>query len=497
MGLGSRTSLLSLRSCRTYANAPVWQITPGSVRGLSTRTERDTFGPLEVPADKYWGAQTQRSCQNFKIGGPRERMPEPVITAFGVLKRAAAKVNIDQKMLNPEIGESVIKAATEVAEGKLLDHFPLVVWQTGSGTQSNMNANEVIANRAIEMRGGKLGDKSVHPNDHVNKGQSSNDTFPTVMHIAAVTEVHTRLLPSMETLHAALADKAKAFEHIIKIGRTHTQDATPLTLGQEFSGYTTQVEYGLKRIKDALPRLYQLAQGGTAVGTGLNSKKGFDTAVAAAVAKDTGLPFVTAPNKFEALAAHDAVVEMSGALNTVAVSLYKIANDIRLLGSGPRCGLGELNLPENEPGSSIMPGKVNPTQCEALTMVCAHVMGNHVGVTIGGSQGHFELNVFKPMLVNSLLQSIRLIADASASFTTNCVVGIKANEKRINQLLNESLMLVTALNNKVGYDKAAATAKKAHKDGTTLKEAAMSLGIVTAQEFDEWVRPETMLAPRP
>ncbi|KAL0036241.1 hypothetical protein WJX79_009533 [Trebouxia sp. C0005] len=380
-------------------------ISPGSVRGLSTRTERDTFGPLEVPADKYWGAQTQRSFQNFKIGGPRERMPEPVITAFGILKRAAAKVNIDQKMLDPEIGESVMKAATEVAEGKLLDHFPLVVWQTGSGTQSNMNANEVIANRAIEMRGGKLGDKSVHPNDHVNKGQSSNDTFPTVMHIAAVTEVHARLLPSMETLHAALADKAKAFEHIIKIGRTHTQDATPLTLGQEFSGYTTQVEYGLKRIKDALPRLYQLAQGGTAVGTGLNSKKGFDTALADAVAKDTGLPFVTAPNKFEALAAHDAVVEMSGALNTVAASLYKIANDIRLLGSGPRCGLGELNLPENEPGSSIMPGKVNPTQCEALTMVCAHVMGNH--------------------------------------------------------------------------------------------EAAMSLGIVTAHEFDEWVRPETMLAPKP
>lgn len=469
----------------------------GSLRSLSTRTERDTFGPLEVPADKYWGAQTQRSFQNFKIGGPRERMPEPVITAFGILKRAAAQVNIEQKMLDPEIGKAVMQAATEVADGKLLEHFPLVVWQTGSGTQSNMNANEVIANRAIELRGGKLGDKSVHPNDHVNKGQSSNDTFPTVMHIAAVTEVHNRLLPSLEVLHKALDEKAKAFDKIIKIGRTHTQDATPLTLGQEFSGYTTQVEYGIERVKAALPRLYQLAQGGTAVGTGLNSKVGFDKKVADTVAKDTGLPFVTAPNKFEALAAHDAIVEMSGALNTVAASLYKIANDVRLLGSGPRCGLGELNLPENEPGSSIMPGKVNPTQCEALTMLCAHVMGNHVGVTIGGSQGHFELNVFKPMLVNSLLQSIRLLADGSASFTTNCVVGIKANEKRINQLMNESLMLVTALNNKVGYDKAAATAKKAHKDGSTLKEAALSLGIVTSEEFDEWVRPELMISPKP
>lgn len=464
---------------------------------MATRTERDTFGPLEVPADRYWGAQTQRSIANFKIGGPTERMPEPVVQAFGILKGAAAKVNMDLGVLDTKVGKAVQQAASEVAAGKLSDHFPLVVWQTGSGTQSNMNANEVIANRAIDILGGTLGDKSVvHPNDHVNKGQSSNDTFPTVMHIAAALEVTRRLIPGLEKLHAALDTKAKEFNHIIKIGRTHTQDATPLTLGQEFSGYATQVEYGIDRVKGALPRLMQLAQGGTAVGTGLNAKVGFAEKVAAAVAEDTCLPFVTAPNKFEALAAHDAMVEVSGALNTVAVSLMKIGNDIRFLGSGPRCGLGELSLPENEPGSSIMPGKVNPTQCEALTMVCAQVMGNNVAVTIGGSNGHFELNVFKPMLIRNVLHSTAILGDAAVSFTEHCVSGIVPNEKRINQLLHESLMLVTALNNHIGYDKAAAIAKKAHKDGTTLKQAALELGHCTEAEFDQWVCPEDMLAPK-
>jgi fumarate hydratase class II len=464
---------------------------------MATRTERDTFGPLEVPADRYWGAQTQRSIMNFKIGGPTERMPEPVVQAFGILKGAAAKVNMDLGVLDTKVGKAVEQAASEVAAGKLSDHFPLVVWQTGSGTQSNMNANEVIANRAIDILGGTLGDKSVvHPNDHVNKGQSSNDTFPTVMHIAAALEVTRRLIPGLEKLHAALDTKAKEFNHIIKIGRTHTQDATPLTLGQEFSGYATQVEYGIDRVKGTFPRLMQLAQGGTAVGTGLNAKVGFAEKVAAAVAEDTGLPFVTAPNKFEALAAHDAMVEVSGALNTVAVSLMKIGNDIRFLGSGPRCGLGELSLPENEPGSSIMPGKVNPTQCEALTMVCAQVMGNNVAVTIGGSNGHFELNVFKPMLIRNVLHSTAILGDAAVSFTEHCVSGIVANEKRISQLLNESLMLVTALNNHIGYDKAAAIAKKAHKDGSTLKQAALELGHCTEAEFDQWVRPEDMLVPK-
>ncbi|EIE26386.1 fumarate hydratase [Coccomyxa subellipsoidea C-169] len=477
--------------CQENADVPAV-----TVRFFATRQESDTFGPLDVPADRYWGAQTQRSLQNFKIGGRAERMPEPVVCAFGVLKRAAAKVNMESGYLDEKRGKAIMQAAGEVAEGKLLEHFPLVVWQTGSGTQSNMNANEVIANRAVEILGGELGDKSVvHPNDHVNKGQSSNDTFPTVMHIAAIQEITGRLLPALTSLYEALEKKVQEFNHIIKIGRTHTQDATPLTLGQEFSGYATQVKYGIERVEGTLPRLYQLAQGGTAVGTGLNAKKGFAEAVAKAVADDTGLPFVTAPNKFEALAAHDAIVEASGALNTVAVSLMKVANDIRFLGSGPRCGLGELKLPENEPGSSIMPGKVNPTQCEALTMVCAQVMGNNVAVSVGGSNGHFELNVFKPMLINALLQSVRLLGDASASFTENCVVGIQADEKRIAKLLNESLMLVTALNNKVGYDKAAAIAKKAHKEGTTLKESALALGYLTEEDFHSYVRPELMIAP--
>lgn len=453
------------------------------------------MGSLQVPADKYWGAQTQRSLQNFKIGN--EKMPAPLVRAIGVLKSCAAKVNMQQGDMDKKIGNAIVKAAEEVATLRHLDNFPLVVWQTGSGTQTNMNANEVIANRAIEILGGQIGSKKpVHPNDHVNMSQSSNDTFPTAMHIAAAEQINKELIPALEHLHKALDKKAKEFAKLVKIGRTHTQDATPLTLGQEFSGYVTQVKYAIARVKDTLPRLYQLAQGGTAVGTGINSRKGFDKKFAAEVKKATGLPFVTAENKFEALAANDAVVESSGALNTVAVSLMKIANDIRLLGSGPRCGLGELSLPENEPGSSIMPGKVNPTQCEAITMVCAQVMGNNVAITVAGSNGHFELNVFKPVMIYNLLQSIRLLADASRSFTDNCVVGIKANKERISQLRDESLMLVTALNPHIGYDNAAKIAKKAHKEGTTLKEAALSLKLLTEKEFDQWVRPEKMIGPK-
>ncbi|MBN66786.1 MAG: fumarate hydratase, class II [Rickettsiales bacterium] len=460
-----------------------------------TRTESDTFGPLDVPADKYYGAQTARSLINFPIG--TETMPLPLVRALGVLKRASAVVNMRLGVLDEKIGNAIVDAATEVMEGKLNDHFPLSVWQTGSGTQTNMNTNEVIANRAIEMLGGKLGSKDpVHPNDHVNMGASSNDTFPTAMHIAVVEEIQRSLLPSLKKLHDALEEKQDAFKDIIKIGRTHLQDATPLTLGQEFSGYVTQMQYGITRIESCLPRLYMLAQGGTAVGTGLNAKKGFDEQFAAEVADITGLPFITAPNKFEALAAHDAMIEISGAMNVLSASLMKIANDIRFLGSGPRCGLGELSLPENEPGSSIMPGKVNPTQCEAMTMVCAQVMGNHTTVTVAGSNGHFELNVFKPVMVYNVLQSIRLISDAAISFTDKCVKGIEANVERIEQLRDESLMLVTALNPHIGYDNAAAAAKKAHKEKTTLKEAALSLGLLTEDQFDEWVRPEKMIGPR-
>ena len=458
------------------------------------RIETDSIGEMPVPADRYWGAQTQRSLENFKIGG--ERLPAPLIRALGIQKKAAALTNMALGGLDPKLGKAIVAAAEEVIDGTLADHFPLVVWQTGSGTQSNMNANEVIANRAIEMLGGEIGSKTpVHPNDHCNMGQSSNDTFPTAMHIAAVEQVGHELIPSLEHLHAALDDKAREFAEIVKIGRTHLQDATPLTLGQEFSGYAKQVAYGVARVRDTLPRLHQLAQGGTAVGTGLNAKVGFAERFAAQVGEITGFPFVTAENKFEALAAHDALVEVSGALNTLAASLMKIAHDIRVLGSGPRCGIGELILPANEPGSSIMPGKVNPTQSEAMTMVCAQVMGNHVTVTVSGSNGHFELNVFKPVMAYNVLQSIRLLADGARSFTDNCVVGIEANRPRIEQLLHDSLMLVTALNPHIGYDNAAKVAKKAYVEGTTLKAAATSLGLLSEAQFDAWVRPEAMVEP--
>ncbi|SPQ95534.1 fumarate hydratase [Plasmodiophora brassicae] len=460
-----------------------------------TRVERDTFGEIHVPASAYWGAQTQRSIQNFDIGGDRERMPVPVVRAFGVLKKAAATVN-QQFGLKPEIAKAICQAADEVIDGQLDEHFPLVVWQTGSGTQSNMNANEVISNRAIEILGGVIGSKKpVHPNDHVNMSQSSNDSFPTVMHIAACNEIHNRLIPALQELHGALKTKAEDFKHIIKIGRTHTQDATPLRLSDEFGAFATQIQYGIQRVQESLPKLYQLAQGGTAVGSGLNTYVGFDHLVAAEISRLTSLPFVTATDKFEALAAHDALVHCSGALNTVAVSLMKIANDIRFLGSGPRCGLGELRLPENEPGSSIMPGKVNPTQCEAITMVACQVMGNHSAVSIAGSNGHFQLNVFKPVIIRNLCQSIRLLGDGCRSLTKNCIAGIDANEERIDSLLHKSLMLVTALNPYIGYDNAAAAAKKAHKEGTTLKEAALALGVCSEEDFDKWVRPEKMLAP--
>ncbi|MFI4934697.1 MAG: class II fumarate hydratase [Caulobacterales bacterium] len=460
----------------------------------ATRTETDTFGPIEVPADRYWAAQTQRSLQNFKIGW--EKQPLPVIRALGIIKRAAAEVNMALGELDPNFGEAIVAAAQEVIEGKLDAHFPLAVWQTGSGTQSNMNANEVISNRAIEMLGGVMGSKSpVHPNDHVNLSQSSNDTYPSAMHIAAAEEVVHRLLPALRTLRNALNDKAQAWAKIIKIGRTHTQDATPLTLGQEFSGYVQQVENGVARIELSLPMLMQLAQGGTAVGTGLNAPVGFAQMVADKIAQITGLPFTSAPNKFEALAAHDAMVFSHGAINTVAASLFKIANDIRFLGSGPRSGLGELSLPENEPGSSIMPGKVNPTQCEALTMVCTQVFGNQTTMTMAGASGHFELNVFNPVMAYNFLQSVRLMADAAESFTEHCVVGIEPRIDNIKAALDRSLMLVTALTPRIGYDNAAKIAKTAHRNGTTLREEAVGGGYVTEAEFDEIVRPEKMIGP--
>lgn len=459
---------------------------------IPLRQETDTFGPIDVPADKYWGAQTERSRQNFRIG--EEVMPLPLVRALGLQKKAAALVNMELGEFDPTLGEAIVRAADEVIAGKYDHDFPLVVWQTGSGTQTNMNANEVIGNRAIELLGGRMGSKTpIHPNDHVNLGQSSNDTFPTIMHLSTALEIHNNLLPALEGLRKALRDKEKAFKNIIKMGRTHLQDAIPLTLGQEFSGYATQIKMGIKRINNTFPHLYELAQGGTAVGTGLNTNPKFAEAFAKKVAELTGLPFVTAKNKFEALASEDTMVEVSGALNVLAVSLMKIANDIRLLGSGPRSGIGELLLPENEPGSSIMPGKVNPTQCEALTMVAAQVMGNHMTVTIAGSYGQLELNVFKPVIIYNVLQSIRLLADAVRSFTEKCIIGIVANEKRIEELLSNSLMLVTALNPHIGYDKAAQIAKKAHQEGKTLLEAGLDLNYVTKEQYDDWVRPEKMV----
>lgn len=453
------------------------------------------MGEVQVPADKFWGAQTQRSTQNFRIGG--DRFPREMIRALGILKKSAALTNQKLGILDTKKADLIVKAADEVIQGKLDAHFPLVVWQTGSGTQTNMNANEVIANRAMDMMGVKLPSKEVHPNDDVNKGQSSNDTFPTAMHIAVGEQIHHRLLPMLEKLHKALEHKQKEFQSIVKIGRTHLMDATPLTLGQEFSGYATQLKHTIQRVKNTLPHLYELALGGTAVGTGLNTHPKFAVEAAAEIAKETGIPFVSAENKFEALASHDALVEVSGALNSAAVSLMKVANDIRLLGSGPRCGIGELHLPENEPGSSIMPGKVNPTQSEAMTMVCAQVMGNHVAVSIGGATGHFELNVFKPLIVFNVLNSIRLLADACESFTDHCVSGIEANHKQIQKHLEQSLMLVTALNPHIGYDNAAKIAKTAHKNGTTLREEAINLGLLSGEEFDNIVKPESMVGSAP
>ena len=467
-----------------------------SANDRPTRSETDAFGEIQVPSDRYWGAQTERSLENFRINQPQDRMPPPIIRAFGILKGAAATVNMNYG-LDRTIGKAIQEAASEVASLKLVEHFPLVVWQTGSGTQSNMNANEVISNRAIEILGGKMGSKKpVHPNDHVNMSASSNDTFPTVMHIAAVLEIEEQLVPSLKSLRDAMQKKSEEFASVIKIGRTHLQDATPLTLGQEFSGYVTQLDRSIERVETALPHLRLLAQGGTAVGTGLNTFKGFAEAIAEEVFKMTGTSFQTAPNKFEALASHDAIVEASGSLKTVAVSLFKIAQDIRYLACGPRCGFGELSLPENEPGSSIMPGKVNPTQCEAMTMVCAQVIGNDAATTIGGLSGQFELNVFKPLMIRNLLHSVRILSDACRSFEKNMVVGIEVNKERVDELLKQSLMLVTCLNPVIGYDMASKVAKNAHKKGITLKESAMELKALSEEQFDQAVKPELMLGPK-
>ncbi len=462
---------------------------------MSIRIEKDTMGPVEVPADKYWGAQTQRSINNFKIGGEKNRMPIEIIQAFAILKKAAAQTNAELGVLSQEKADVISKVCDEILSGKLDDQFPLVVWQTGSGTQSNMNSNEVIAYRAHVLMGGSLEDekKKIHPNDDVNKSQSSNDTYPTAMHIAAYKMVVETTIPGVQKLRDTLDAKAKAFKDVVKIGRTHFMDATPLTLGQEFSGYVAQLDHGLRALKNTLSHLSELALGGTAVGTGLNTPKGYSELVAKKIAEFAGQPFVTAPNKFEALAAHDGMVEAHGALKQLAVSLMKIANDIRMLSSGPRSGIGEILIPENEPGSSIMPGKVNPTQVEAMTMVAAQVMGNDVAISIGGSNGHFELNVFKPMIAANFLQSARLIGDACVSFNDNCAVGIEPNTPMIQRHLENSLMLVTALNTHIGYENAAAIAKKAHKEGTSLREAAIALGLLTSEQFDEWVKPEDMI----
>jgi fumarate hydratase, class II len=460
---------------------------------MEFRKDKDSMGDIQVPANRLWGAQTQRSLENFKIGG--DRFPREMIRALGILKKCAAKTNMSLGLLPEEKGKFIVQAASEVIEGKWDGEFPLVIWQTGSGTQTNMNANEVIANRAVQLKGGTLGDKTIHPNDDVNKAQSSNDSFPTAMHIAVVERVVRHLVPRLEGLQHALEKKQKEFNEIVKIGRTHLMDATPLTLGQEFSGYATQAKNGIERVRASLPHLYALALGGTAVGTGLNTHPEFAKLAAASIASETGLPFVSAPNKFEALAAHDALVMMSGTLKTVACSLMKIANDIRLLGSGPRCGIGELLLPANEPGSSIMPGKVNPTQSEAMTMVCAQVIGNDMAVTVGGASGHFELNVFKPLIVFNVLNSVRLLGDACESFTEHCILGIKANREQIQKHLSSSLMLVTALNPVIGYDMAAKIAKAAYENGTTLREEALKSGLIDGPKFDAVVRPEKMIKP--
>eukprot|EP00980_Cylindrotheca_fusiformis_P007214 scaffold1525_cov142-Cylindrotheca_fusiformis.AAC.14 len=464
--------------------------------GLPPRVESDSMGSLDIPADCLWGCQTQRSLMNFPIGGTESKMPLEVVYGMALVKKCCAEYHAEIGKMDEKVAGAIAQAADEVIAGHHDRHFPLVTFQTGSGTQTNMNVNEVLSNRAIQILGGVVGSKTpVHPNDHVNKGQSSNDSFPTAMHLSLTKMVAETTIPGMETLLAALKEKSEAFADIVKIGRTHCQDATPLTLGQEFSGYATQVEYGIQRLKTSLPSICRLALGGTAVGTGLNTTKGYDAAIAERLAKATNLPFVTAPNKFEALAGHDSLVEVSGALNTIACSLNKIANDFRFLASGPRCGLGELSLPANEPGSSIMPGKVNPTQCEAMTMVCAQVMGNHVAITVGGAQGQFELNVFKPLMIANLLQSARLVGDASESFSSRCVQGLTVNKSRVEELMNASLMLVTALNNHIGYDKASEIAKKAHKEGSTLKEAAVASGYLTAEQFEEWIIPSQMIGP--
>jgi fumarate hydratase class II len=465
--------------------------------GLPPRVESDSMGELNIPANCLYGCQTERSIMNFPIGGPESKMPLQIVYAMALVKKCCAEYHAEIGVMDKKVAGAICQAADEVMCGTLDNHFPLVIFQTGSGTQTNMNVNEVLSNRAIQILGGEVGTKTpVHPNDHVNKGQSSNDSFPTAMHIAVAKMVTEISLPGLKTLHASLLKKSKDYDHIVKIGRTHCQDATPLTVGQEFGGYAQQVEYGIQRLENSLPSMCRLALGGTAVGTGLNTKKGYDVTIADRLAKASGLPLVTAPNKFEALAAHDSLVEVSGVLNTIACSLNKIANDLRLLGSGPRCGLGELSLPANEPGSSIMPGKVNPTQCEAMTMVCAQVMGNHVAVTVGGAQGHFELNVFKPVMTANLLHSARLIGDASKTFTTQCVDGLTVNEARVEELMNASLMLVTALNPHIGYDKASEIAKNAHKNGLTLKEGAIASGYVTAEQFDEWIIPSDMIGPK-
>lgn len=465
--------------------------------GLPPRVESDSMGSLEIPKNCLYGCQTERSLMNFPIGGKESKMPIQVVHAMALVKKACAEYHADIGLMDTKISSAIAQAADEVMNGTLDKHFPLVIYQTGSGTQTNMNVNEVLSNRAIQILGGEVGTKSpVHPNDHVNKGQSSNDSFPTAMHIAVAKMITETTLPGLEMLHGSLKNKSEQYVDIVKIGRTHCQDATPLTFGQEFSGYAKQIEYGIERLKSSLPSIYRLALGGTAVGTGLNTSKGYDAAIAERLAKATELPFVTAPNKFESLAAHDSLVEVSGMLNTIACSLNKVANDLRLLGSGPRCGLGELSLPANEPGSSIMPGKVNPTQCEAMTMVCAQVMGNHVAVTIGGAQGQFELNVFKPLMVANVLHSARLIGDSAKTFTTQCVDGLLVNESRVEELMNASLMLVTALNPHIGYDKASEIAKNAHKNGLTLKEGAVASGYLTAEQFDEWIVPGEMIGPK-